>query len=225
MAESIPVAPGRIFINYRRDDADFPAGWLYERLVARFSPEQIFKDVDSIEGGEDFAEIIASAVGASDVMLALIGRQWLTISDDAGNRRLDNPDDFVRLEIEAALEREIRVIPVLLGNATMPRADQLPASLARLVRFQARELSPNRFPSDADRLLRAVDKTLAEAQVKRAAAEKARREAAAEKARREAAAEKARREAAGRQQPPRELRDGLASPMQEMHQGANAELR
>jgi len=183
MMGSTPAAPGRIFLSYRRDEADYPAGWLYEHLVERFGRDQVFKDVDSIELGDDFAEVIGNAVGTCDVLLALIGRQWLTITDEAGNRRLDDPNDFVRLEIEAALKRKVRVIPILVGNARMPRAEQMPTSLARLVRRQALELSPNRFQSDTGRLLRAVDKTLAQAQAQREA--KAAREAEA-KAKQEA---------------------------------------
>jgi hypothetical protein len=194
MAESLPVVPGRIFMSYRRDDADYPASWLYDRLVTRFGRDQVFKDVDSIELGDDFAEVITNAVGTCDVLLALIGTQWLTATDEAGNRRLDDPDDFVRLEIEAALERNVRVIPILLSNAAMPRAGQVPASLAKLMRRQALQLSPNRFEFDTGRLLRVIDKTLAEEQAKREAAEQVKREAA-EQAEREAA-EQAKREAA-----------------------------
>jgi hypothetical protein len=164
MAGSTAAAPGRIFISYRRAEADFPASWLYERLAARFGEGQVFKDVDSIEPGEDVAEVVAEAVGSCDVLLALIGDRWLTIADEHGNRRLDDPGDLVRLEIEAALERNVRVVPILVGNAKMPRAEQLPASLAMLARRQALELHPNRFKSDLGRLLRVLDRTLEEQQ-------------------------------------------------------------
>jgi TIR domain len=180
MTGSTSAAPGRIFICYRRAEADFPAGWLYERLVARFGREQVFKDVDSIELGDDFAEAIADAVGACDALIALIGDQWLTITDEAGRRRLEDPNDFVRLEIEAALERNVRVIPILVGNASMPRVEQLPASLVRLARRQALELSPNHFMSATGLLLRVLDKTIAEAQAKREAEAQAKREAEAQ---------------------------------------------
>jgi sugar lactone lactonase YvrE len=196
MAGSLPVAPGRIFMSYRRDEADYPASWLYDRLVARFGRDQVFKDVDSIDLGDNFAEAISNAVGTCDALLALIGKHWLTVTDEAGNRRLDNPDDFVRLEIEAALKRKVRVIPILLGNATMPREEQMPASLANLAWRQAMQLSPNRFEVDTERLMPVLDKTLAEAQAKREAQAKAEREAA-ERAEREAQA-KAEREAAER---------------------------
>jgi hypothetical protein len=169
MAVSIPRTPGRIFISYRRDETDFPAGWLYERLAAHFGPEQVFKDVDSIELGDDFAEVIADAVGACDVLLLLIGAQWLAITDAAGRRRLENSDDFVRLEIEAALQRKVRIIPILVGRARMPDAHQLPASLGKLVRRQALELDPNRFEADTRRLIRVLERTLAEEETRRQA--------------------------------------------------------
>ena len=160
---------GRIFISYRRDETAFPASWLYERLAAHFGPDQVFKDVDSIELGDDFAEVIADAVGACDVLLVLIGAQWLAITDAAGRRRLEDSDDFVRLEIEAALQRKVRVIPILVGRARMPQAQELPASLGKLVYRQALELDPNRFEADTRRLLRVVEKTLAEEEARREA--------------------------------------------------------
>jgi hypothetical protein len=171
MAESFPVAQGRIFISYRREETAYPAGWLFDRLAHHFDGGQVFKDVDSIQPGDDFVEVIATAVGSCDVLLALIGAEWLTITDDHGERRLDNPEDFVRLEIEAALTRGVKVIPILLDGARMPRAEELPASLAKLVRRQALELHPARFDHDTSRLLRVLDRTLAEAQAPPAAGE------------------------------------------------------
>ena len=164
LATSLPPAPGRIFISYRREETAFPAGWLYDRLAERFTDGQVFKDVDSIELGDDFPEVIANAVGSCDVLLALIGDRWLTISDEHGQRRLDKPDDFVRLEIEAALQRGVLLIPILVDGATMPRVDELPPSLARIARRQALELSPSRFDFDTSRLLRVLDTTVAETQ-------------------------------------------------------------
>ena len=151
-------------MSYRRDDTDYPAAWLFAELAKHFDREQVFKDVDSIELGDDFVEVITSAVASCDVLLALIGRRWLTVTGQDGRRRLDNPDDFVRLEIEAALTRDVRVIPILVEGARMPRADELPTSLAKLARRQALELSPSRFGLDAQRLLRTLDRTLAEGQ-------------------------------------------------------------
>jgi hypothetical protein len=162
MAASLPPTPGRIFISYRREETAFPAGWLYDRLAERFTDGQVFKDVDSIELGDDFVEVISSAVGSCDVLLALIGHQWLTITDEDGQRRLDDPNDFVRVEIEAALARNVRVIPILVEGARMPRATELPPSLAKLVRRHALELHPSRFDFDTGRLLRVLERTLAE---------------------------------------------------------------
>jgi Tol biopolymer transport system component len=163
MGESPTDVHGRVFISYRRDDAAYPAGWLFDRLAERFGEEQIFKDVDSIELGDDFVETIGEAVGSTDVLLALIGEKWLTVAGEDGRRRLDDPADFVRLEIEAALARKVRVIPILVEGASMPSEDELPASLMPLARRQALELSPARFASDTGRLLSVLERTLAEA--------------------------------------------------------------
>jgi TIR domain len=162
MPEAPSAAAGRIFVSYRREDTAYAAGWLFNRLADHFGREQLFKDVDSIELGDDFVEVITRAVGSTDVLLALIGDRWLSITDDEGRPRLDNPDDFVRLEIEAALARRVRVIPILVEGAAMPAAEDLPPSLAPLARRQALELSPSRFESDTARLLKVLEKTIAE---------------------------------------------------------------
>jgi hypothetical protein len=162
MAASPPPASGRIFLSYRREESAYPTAWLYDRLADRFGDGQVFKDVDSIELGDDFVEVITTAVGSCDVLLAVVGPRWLDATDEDGRRRLDDPDDFVRLEIDAALARNVRVIPILVDDARMPRATDLPPSLVRLVRRQALELSPNRFQLDTSRLLRVLEKTLAE---------------------------------------------------------------
>jgi hypothetical protein len=161
MAASTWANPGRIFISYRREDSEYLAGWLYERLCADFGSDSVFKDVDSIDPGDDYLRVIEEAVGSCQVLLALIGDSWLKITDETGNRRLDAPNDFVRLEIEAALHRDVRVIPILAGRARLPSSEQLPDSLQGLVRRQAIELSPNRFEPDVARLIRIIDKTLA----------------------------------------------------------------
>jgi hypothetical protein len=156
------LATGAIFINYRREETAYPAGWLFNRLAETYGEDLIFKDVDSIELGDDFVDVITRAVASTDVLLALIGGNWISVTDEAGRRRLDDPDDFVRLEIEAALTRGIRVIPILVGGAAMPRRDQLPPSLAALARRHALELSPSRFDFDTNRLITVLDKTLAD---------------------------------------------------------------
>jgi hypothetical protein len=157
-------ATNRIFLSYRHEETAWQAGWLADTLVGHFGAGVIFKDIDSIEPGDDFVEAINNAVSSCDVLLALIGKEWLTITDDTGQRRIDNPRDFVRLEIEAALTRKVRVIPILIEGARMPRADQLPAGLVDLERRQALELSPRRYKSDADRLVKVLEKTLTKVQ-------------------------------------------------------------
>ena len=152
MTESTPEAPGGIFISYRRDDTAYAAGWLYDRLIEDFDTVQVFKDVDSVRPGEDFIEAIMTAVGSCAVLLVLIGRYWLAVDPMRGRRRIDDPRDFVRLEIEAGLKRDVSVIPILLDGASMPGDDDLPSSIKGLVRKQAVELSPTRFNSDIDRL-------------------------------------------------------------------------
>jgi TIR domain len=94
---------GKIFLSYRRDDSAGPAALLYDRLAAHFGHEQVFKDIDSLSPGANFPREIAIAVGSCDVLLAVIGKRWLMITNQHGVRRLDDPGDFVRLEIEAAL--------------------------------------------------------------------------------------------------------------------------
>jgi hypothetical protein len=112
-------ASARIFISYRRVDASWPARWLADRLAGHFGASVIFQDVDSIRPGDDFAAEIEAAVGACSVLLTVIGPQWLAAEGDAG-RRLDDPQDWVRLEIEAAIKRGVRIIPVLVDGAKMP---------------------------------------------------------------------------------------------------------
>jgi tetratricopeptide (TPR) repeat protein len=162
VAESVAPSAGRVFISYRREETAWQAGWLYDRLTDRFGRDQIFKDIDSIELGDDFLEAITTAVGSCDVLLALIGERWLTITDEHGRSRLDDADDFVRLEIEAALTRNVRVIPILVAGARMPRPDQLPPSLAKLTRRQALEVSPSHFESETSRLHKVLDRALPE---------------------------------------------------------------
>ena len=157
----IPAAArGRIFLSYRRKEAGYPANWLYRRLAEHFGEDQVFMDVDTIEPGANFVDVINNAVGSCEVLLALIGDRWLTITDSKGKRRIDDSRDFVHLEIKAALRRNIRVIPILINEAKMPRDVDLPPSIAELAHHQAIELSPNRFDLDVGRLLKALDNSL-----------------------------------------------------------------
>lgn len=146
------MAGGKIFINYRREDTGGYARSLFDRLNVRF-PNQVFMDVSgSIEFGLDFAEEIQKAVSACDALIVLIGRQWLGVKDAAGRRRLDDPKDFVGLEISTALQRNVRVIPALVGGATMPTEEDLPLELKPLTRRQALLLSDQDWDHTVERL-------------------------------------------------------------------------
>jgi len=115
-----------IFINYRRDDTSGYSGRIHERLASTFGSGAVFMDLDDILPGVDFARAIDESLIRCDVMIVLIGKLWLKARDSAGRRRIDNPDDFVLLEIAKALERNVRVIPVLVNNASMPAKEDLP---------------------------------------------------------------------------------------------------
>jgi hypothetical protein len=148
-----------IFISYRRDDAAGYAGRLYDRLAAHFGTDRVFMDVQGIEPGVDFVEAIERALRSCEILIVLMGKNWLA-SDSSGRRRLDDPTDFVRLETVAALNRGIRVVPVLVEGTAMPRADQLPADLLPLVRRQAVELSHKQWDATSAELVRTLEKIL-----------------------------------------------------------------
>lgn len=143
---------GKIFINYRRDDSSGTAGRVYDRLVQAFGRENVFMDVDHIPAGVDFVEHLDTQVAAADAILVVIGPHWTQAKDDEGRLRLHNPDDFVVIEIASALTRNIRVIPVLVDGARMPKADELPDKLKPLVRRNAVEVRNSQFGRDADAL-------------------------------------------------------------------------
>jgi hypothetical protein len=145
-----------IFLSYRRADTSGYAGRLAEGLAKRFGPDAVFQDVETIAPGSGFASDIEVAVAQCHVLLALIGDTWLIEPDAEGGRRLDDPRDFVRLEVAAALRRGTKVLPVLLEGAEMPPESELPADLRPLVRLQAIEISDTRWDYDFERLARAV---------------------------------------------------------------------
>ena len=122
---------GGIFISYRRDDSQAWAGRLYDALRRTFGPSRVFRDIDTLEAGADYAEAIEQWLAKSDVVLVVIGPRWLTATDPNGRRRLDDPDDLTRLEVAAALRRGIRVVPVLVGGAAMPSGEELPEDASR----------------------------------------------------------------------------------------------
>ncbi|HMH49127.1 MAG TPA: toll/interleukin-1 receptor domain-containing protein [Candidatus Acidoferrum sp.] len=149
-----------VFLSYRRDDVQGWAGRLSDSIKQSFGDAPLFFDRESIRPGDDFVDALEGAVGSCAVLLALIGRGWLDARDGAGRRRLDDPNDFVRLEIATALRRRIRVIPVLLGGATIPAVDALPDDLQALARRQAHELSDSRWPSDVEVLFKILEESL-----------------------------------------------------------------
>lgn len=157
---AVPVR-SRVFISYRRTDAGPYARLLQVRFSERFPGTPVFMDLDSIEAGANFAEAIESAVHTCAVLVALIGPRWLTAADEEGRRRIDDPDDYVRFEIRTALERSVRVIPVLVDGAKPPRRQQLPSDLRKLARLNALEMSYDRFEYDETRLTTVIEKALA----------------------------------------------------------------
>lgn len=159
-AKSEPPTVGRIFINYRRDDSAGFAGRLHDRLIPHFGADKIFMDIDNIEPGEDFVEVINRELNSCAIFIVLIGQRWLITTEESGRRRLDNPDDFVRLEIATALNRKIRVIPVIVENASMPSSSELPDDLAPLARRQAVFLDHASFDSDVERFINYLDRVL-----------------------------------------------------------------
>ena len=149
-----------IFINYRREDSAATAGRLHDRLAQVFGRKDIFMDVDQIPPGIDFVAHLNSQVAACKAFLVVIGPHWLNVKNEAGERRLHQPDDFVAIEIAAALARDIRVIPVLVDRAIIPKASELPDSLKPLVRRQAIDLRQAHFGRDSEALIERLREAL-----------------------------------------------------------------
>lgn len=154
------ILPQGVFISYRREDAGPYARLLKMLLNERLPHARVFMDLDSVAAGSDFAEVIACALRLCPVLVALIGPRWLALTDEEGRRRLDNRDDYLRFEINTALKRGHLVIPVLIDGAKMPRRQQLPASLRKLSRLNALEMSYARFEYDEGRLLTVIEKAV-----------------------------------------------------------------
>jgi hypothetical protein len=208
---------GKIFLNYRRGDDPGFTGRLFDRLEDHFPSDQLFMDVDSIEPGLDFVQVLDEQVSRCDVLLAVIGRGWLDATDRTGARRLDNPKDFVRIEIESALGRGIRVIPVLVNEAAMPREQDLPESLKPFARRNAIRLTHEKFRADVAGLVKALDRALAEEAARRVLAEAqatgkdaAKDDAAVERLRIAEAEESANWEFVQRSRNPFDVRDHIA---------------
>ena len=144
---------GGVFVSYRRTETEHVAGRLADRLRDEFGRSRVFMDVDSIRAGTDFVDAVRRQVSASSVTLVLIGPRWTTITDEAGNRRLDDPDDYVVLEIKEALQRRVPVVPVLVDGAAMPRAEELPDQLDTLVFQNGVRIDGESFGSDTAHLV------------------------------------------------------------------------
>lgn len=145
-----------IFISYRRSDAEGQAGRLFKDLCEQFGKDAVFIDVAGLAKGRDFRRVLDDRLASCGVLLAILGKEWLTATDEKGQRRLDNSDDVVRLETSAALKRDIPVIPVLVQGARMPRVEELPEDLKELVFRNGTELTHARWESDVQELIKAI---------------------------------------------------------------------
>jgi hypothetical protein len=162
-AASPSATAQKVFISYRRKETAAYAGWLYDRMVARFGENNIFMDVE-MAPGIDFADRITEVISGCVVLIVVIGPSWAAVTEEDGSRRLDNPADFVRLEIETGLRRpDVTPIPVLVGGARMPKREDLPPEIRAIARRNAIELSDGRWTYDADRLADALAELLPDA--------------------------------------------------------------
>ncbi len=159
------TSQGTIFINYRKDDSNWNALALYNDLQKYFSKDQLFKDFNAIRPGDDFMMSIQNALAKCNVLLVIIGKEWLDVKNADGTLRIDDADDFVRLEIGTALERGIQVIPVLFDGTPMPKPEQLPMNLRPLCRRQFVEIDPKRFEDDVRNLAEAIKQVLPKSSV------------------------------------------------------------
>jgi hypothetical protein len=151
----------KIFLCYRREDTQGFARGIYESLVGKYGREHVFRDIDSTPAGVRYSTWIESRVGQCSVMIVLIGAAWSSVKDRAGQRRLDLPKDWVRQEIEAALRREIPIIPVCIQGAPMPSEDELPPSITDLRSFQSAEVTDSRWDFDISVLIHDIDSLIA----------------------------------------------------------------
>jgi hypothetical protein len=139
---------GRIFISYRRSDTQGYAGRLSDSLEAYFGENRVFRDIEDIKGGSEFAKDIKSQMRSADAVIVLIGPNWLTISDEEGERRIDNPNDWVSQEIAMAIEQGIRIFPVLIEGTILPRKEELPEHLSPILNYNAITISDKNWEAD-----------------------------------------------------------------------------
>ncbi len=160
----------RVFVSYRRGDTAPYAGRLYDTLAEAFGDPNVFMDIDTIDLGADYRQTIDRAIASCDVAIALIGRGWLSATDEDGRRRLDDPDDVLRLELERALARELVIVPACVQGAEVPGEEDLPPTLAPLARRQGIELRDTSWRDDVGRLLRRLERIAEEPSDPQAAA-------------------------------------------------------
>jgi hypothetical protein len=147
----------KVFISYRRDESSAYAGRVHDRLEREFGGDLLFMDVDNVPLGENFVRVLTEEVARCEVLLAVMGPKWANAHDTTGKRRLDNKSDFVRVEIGAALQRGIPVIPILLDGAKIPSLDQLPEDLKELALRNALDVRHGSFHADMDRLIKSLN--------------------------------------------------------------------
>ena len=147
----------KVFISYRRSDSRGAAGRIYDRLKECFGERNVFRDVDAIEPGQEFAKVISERVGASDVLIALIGIDWMTVVDAQGQVRIRASNDYVRMEISTALKLGKKVIPTLVDGAKMPKREELPEEIRSLADRNAIEITDQRFDYDVGELIKGID--------------------------------------------------------------------
>jgi hypothetical protein len=150
----------KIFISYRREDAPFHTDRLLQDLERHFGENSIFMDIDALKGGDHYETVIEGALSSCEVFLAVIGPKWLTVTGENNVRRLEEADDWVRAEIEAALKRPIRVIPVLVQNAALPLRKELPESLRDLVGREAEKIDDTRWNDDVRHLIEIIEEVV-----------------------------------------------------------------
>ena len=163
---TIPTADHRsrraIFLCYRREDTQDAAGRLHDRLTAAFGNDRVFMDIDSVPLGIDFVEHVREQISGCTAVIVMIGRRWLTMKDKKRRRRLDDEDDLVRTEIRAALQQKVPVIPIVVQNAEMPTASDLPDDIRPLARRNGIHLRPEQWKEGVERLLKALNKAMGE---------------------------------------------------------------
>jgi hypothetical protein len=149
-----------VFINYRTGDGEWPAAFLDDKFKRRYGRDRVFRDATSLDAGLDFRGELRRRLRRCTVLVAIIGPNWLTAGSIDGERLIDDPDDYVRMEIESCLRRKIRVVPVTLNATPLPHEDDLPPAIADLASYQKREFRSRNYQSDFDDLVAVIDEEI-----------------------------------------------------------------